>query len=202
MVSGEWRVQNFCGQMCSGFQSGNNNHTSTDTEVFWHSGALQIGLLLLLLLWTMTGLRSKLTQWLQREETSLPLCWVPYATIHTLSFYLPSLHSVVAPGWVSSLKKRTFVNNWSRFFLHSRCCSCHPAISITAHKGTCNTDSNQGKCMLNHCLQWYKWVLTNLDHDIVVFQKSKKSLILAHKKFGQILISPKIALNLTSADTP
>jgi len=116
MVSGEWRVQNFCGQMCSGFQSGNNNHTSTDTEVFWHSGALQIGLLLLLLLWTMTGLRSKLTQWLQREETSLPLCWVPYATIHTLSFYLPSLHSVVAPGWVSSLKKRTFVNNWSRFF--------------------------------------------------------------------------------------
>jgi len=105
MVSGEWWVQNFCGQMCSGFQPGNNNHTSTDTEVFWHSGALQIGLLLLLLL-TMTGLRSKLTQWLQREETSLPLCWVPYATIHTLSFYLPSLHSVVAPGWVSSLKKK------------------------------------------------------------------------------------------------
>ena len=28
---------------------------------------------------------------------------------------------------------------------------------------------NKNMCMLNHCLEWYKWVLTNLNHDRLWF---------------------------------
>ena len=124
-------------------------------SVFWHSGALQIGLLLLLLL--------SFSLSVQAEHLSLYHKCYTYddSYCNSFSFYLLLLLLLLLlprnaifpdePGPASSnlgpplVKSVPEQNLWiSRTgVLWARCPSCHPTVSVKALQGTQNTNPNQ-----------------------------------------------------------
>jgi len=62
-------------------------------------------------------------------------------------------------------KRDMYKNVKKRFYIYAINCYFQPHTVIASFHLMNMSETWSSKCTLNHCLEWYKWVLTNFDHN-------------------------------------